>query len=317
MCRAEYLNYLRVREWQDLHGQLQTLAGDLGVAVRINAGRTDRRCTPALLAGLLSHIGLQEPSRLQPAASAPKGRAGRAAEYLGARGARFAIFPGSALARKPPDWIMAAELVETSRLWARTVAPDRAGVGRAARPGTWSSAATASRTGRRSAAAVIASEKVTLYGVPLVADRTVRYAAHRPGGCARELFIRHALVEGDWQTQPPVLRREPAAAGRGRGAGAPGPAPRTWSTSEDAVRLLRRADPGGRGVRPALRHLVEARPAGADPDLLTFTRERLLNDDAAGVSADDYPDVWTSESAGVPAAPLTYALRAGQRAPTA
>src|SRR5205823_3687823 len=136
LCRAEFLNYLRVREWQDLQGQLQTLSGDLGVAVRsTSAERTGLHVS--LLAGLLSQIGMkhQGSEPVRPAASAPSGRRPRA-EYLGARNARFAIFPGSALTRPSaggsggvgppgrgaPDWIVAAELVETSRLWARTVA---------------------------------------------------------------------------------------------------------------------------------------------------------------------------------------------------
>jgi len=118
LCRADYLNYLRVREWQDLQGQLQRLAGDLGVTV--DSSSAERTVVHlSLLAGLLSQIGMlrqferADPARL--AASAPGARRPRA-EYLGARNARFAIFPGSGLARKAPDWIVAAELVETSRL---------------------------------------------------------------------------------------------------------------------------------------------------------------------------------------------------------
>src|SRR5580658_4691878 len=128
LCRADYLNYLRVREWQDLHGQLQRLAGDL--AVKVDSSSAERAVVHlSLLAGLLSQIGMKtEPARPAAAArgdGAPgAGAAGRRprAEYLGARNARFAIFPGSSLARQAPDWIVAAELVETSRLWARTAA---------------------------------------------------------------------------------------------------------------------------------------------------------------------------------------------------
>ena len=118
LCRAEFLNYLRVREWQDLHGQLRSVARDLGIRRNPPTDEPDAdRVHTALLAGLLSHIGLKQ---------------GDTREYLGARGTRFAIFPGSALARKPPQWVMAAELVETSRLWGREVGPDRARVGRGA-----------------------------------------------------------------------------------------------------------------------------------------------------------------------------------------
>ena len=106
MCRDEYLHYLRIREWQDVHTQLRQSARDLGMTVNDNDADDDR-FHQAILSGLLSHIGLRDPD---------------AREYVGARNARFAIFPGSQVAKKPPRWVMAAELVETSRLWARTVA---------------------------------------------------------------------------------------------------------------------------------------------------------------------------------------------------
>src|SRR6266849_461447 len=122
MCRADFLNYLRVREWQDLQGQLQRLSGDLGVAVSSSSAERSRLHV-SLLAGLLSQIGMKtEPARVAASAPGPGSSRRPRAEYLGARNARFAIFPGSSLARKAPDWIVAAELVETSRLWARTVA---------------------------------------------------------------------------------------------------------------------------------------------------------------------------------------------------
>ena len=116
-CLAEHLHHLRIREWQDLVEQLRQAAK--GVGVKINRTPADReQVHVALLSGLLSHVGLKD----------ERGR-----EYLGARGARFAIFPGSGLAKKPPSWAMVAELVETSRLWGRTAARDRPEVGRAAR----------------------------------------------------------------------------------------------------------------------------------------------------------------------------------------
>jgi ATP-dependent helicase HrpA len=182
LCRAEFLNYLRVREWQDLHGQLRAVARDLGIKLNRDEPHPDAVHT-ALLAGLLSHIGLRQ---------------GDTREYLGARGTRFAIFPGSALARKPPQWVMAAELVETSRLWGREAA--------AIRP-EWAEPLAAHLVKRtysephwsRSRGAVLASERVTLFGVPIVAERQVNYGNIDPGP-ARELFIRHALVEGDWET---------------------------------------------------------------------------------------------------------------------
>src|SRR6201995_4661194 len=125
-------------------------------------------------------------------------------EYLGARGTKFAVFPGSGLARQPPDGIVAAELVETSRLWARTVA--------AVEP-EWVEPVAAHLVKRsyseprwsRSQGSAVASEKVTLYGIPVIADRTVLLHRIDPV-LARELFIRHALVEGDWQTRHHFFR---------------------------------------------------------------------------------------------------------------
>jgi ATP-dependent helicase HrpA len=187
MCAAEFLHYLRVREWQDLVAQLRTAGRGLELPVS-PAGTEMTSADPsvvhqALLAGLLSHIGMRD---------------GDKREYLGARGSRFAIFPGSGLVKKPPRWVMAAELVETSRLWARVVAriePEwvepLAGhlMTRTYSEPHWES--------RRSQ--VMAYERVTLFGLAIVAGRKVGYGAVDPE-LSRELFIRRALVDGDWRT---------------------------------------------------------------------------------------------------------------------
>ena len=308
LCRAEFLNYLRVREWQDLRGQLRTLAGDLGVAVRsTSAERTGLHVS--LLAGLLSQIGMkiQGSEPLQQAASAPRGRRPRA-EYLGARSARFAIFPGSALVRKAPDWIVAAELVETSRLWARTVARiEPEWVEPLARHLVRHSYSEPHWEKKRGGA--VALEKVTLYGVPLVVDRKVPFGRIDPAA-ARELFIRHALVEGDWQTSHRFFaenRRLLAEAeevehrARRRGLVA----------SEDELFAFYDARIPADVVSAQHFDTWWKQARRADPGLLTFKASDLLNDDATGVSADAYPDVWTSESAGVPPAPLSYAFEPG------
>ncbi|HYT10098.1 MAG TPA: ATP-dependent RNA helicase HrpA, partial [Mycobacteriales bacterium] len=186
LCRTEFLHYLRVREWQDLYGQLRQVARSLGI--RTGTTPADPNAVHrSLLAGLLSHVGMRE-------GTGPRGR-----EYAGPRGARFALFPGSALGKQPPRWVVAAELVETSRLWGRTVAriePEWAEalaghlVVRSYSEPHWSK--------RRGG--VVATERVTLYGLPIVVGRMVDYAGVDPE-LARELFIRHALVEGDWETR--------------------------------------------------------------------------------------------------------------------
>ncbi len=197
LCRNEFINYLRVREWQDLFAQLRQLARPLGISLD-NARLTDpvghhEGIHISLLSGLLSHIGILDE---------------RKREYAGARGSRFAIFPGSALFKKSPTFVMAAELVETSRLWARVaakfdplwaeqVAPDL--VKRSYSEPHWS----------KKMGSVMAHEKVTLYGVPIIPNRRVNYGRVDPE-LSRELFIRHALVEGDWQTHHKFFHRNRA-----------------------------------------------------------------------------------------------------------
>ncbi|WP_313812213.1 ATP-dependent RNA helicase HrpA [Glutamicibacter sp.] len=186
LCKAEFINYLRVREWQDLFTQLRQLAKPLGVTVAaapIVPAANEDAVHKSLLAGLLGHIGLYDE---------------RKRDYAGARGTRFAIFPGSGLFKKSPTWIMSAELVETSRLWARTnAAIDPAWVEELAPhlvKHTYSEPHWSRRNG-----SVMGYEKVTLFGLPIVPRRQFHYW-RVDKDLARELFIRHALVEGDWRT---------------------------------------------------------------------------------------------------------------------
>jgi ATP-dependent helicase HrpA len=183
LLRDEFLNFLRIREWQDLHGQLRSAARNAGMTLNDVVPDPDR-IHVAVLSGLLSQVGMREADTR---------------EFLGARGAKFMIFPGSPLAKKPPRWVMAAELVETSRLWARTVARIQpewieplAGhlVKRTYSEPHWS----------RKRAGAVAVERVTLHGIPIVVGRNVDLGRIDPE-LARELFLRHALVEGDWDTR--------------------------------------------------------------------------------------------------------------------
>src|SRR5699024_3250213 len=106
LCQKDYLNYLRIREWQEIYHQLRLSVREMGLAINTEAAEYMPIHT-ALLAGLLSHIGSKEAEKQQ---------------YLGARNAHFSIFPASVLFKKQPKWCMAAELVETSKLWGRVVA---------------------------------------------------------------------------------------------------------------------------------------------------------------------------------------------------
>jgi ATP-dependent helicase HrpA len=185
MCREEFLHYLRIREWQDLVAQLRQIAKSLGID-ESSQDADPGRIHAALLAGLLSHVGMRIESR----------------EYLGACNSRFVIAPGSVLARRPPSWVVAAELVETARLYARVAARvDPAAVERLAGHLVVRSYSEPEWDARRGA--VMSRERVTLYGLPLVGGRRVQ---HPDPVEARELFIRHALVEGDWDTRHAFLR---------------------------------------------------------------------------------------------------------------
>ena len=317
MCRAEFLHYLRVREWQDVHAQLRQLARPLGLdaaPVELPTARSIRAATEALepgshaaqianggvaaavvalgrsadtpdadaihrslLVGLLSNVGNWDERRR---------------EYAGARGTRFTIWPGSGLRRKTYDWVMTAELVETSRLFARTVAKvdsrwieqvaDRAGLTRHVfgEP-YWST---------RQGAAMV-HEKVLLYGMTLVADRPATLASVGTDSArqvAREMFIRSGLVEGGWHARHGFVERNRELI----------------EELQDVER--RRREHGLLADDTALFDFYDDRipeevtsAAAFDawwkeqrrttPDLLDFTRELLL---PGGGDASGFPDTW-------------------------
>ncbi|MFZ0387934.1 MAG: ATP-dependent RNA helicase HrpA, partial [Solirubrobacteraceae bacterium] len=187
-CKAEFLHYLRIREWQDLVAQVEDAAREVGLTLNDAPGEAPA-IHAALLSGLLSHLGVRD---------------GGTREYIGARGSKFAIFPGSVLARRGPAWVMVAELVETTRLWGRTAAAvDSKQVEPLAEHLVKRSYGEPRWDRRR--AAVVASERVTLYGLAIIESRTVQYGRIDPVA-SRELFIRRALVEGDWDERHAFMR---------------------------------------------------------------------------------------------------------------
>ncbi|NBX23013.1 MAG: ATP-dependent RNA helicase HrpA [Microbacteriaceae bacterium] len=203
MCKSEFLNYLRVREWADVYRQLTSIAKPMGIrpgAPQVNPDGIHR----ALLSGLLSHIGIRQDKETsgRPGTKSSSGASAVSkrvsAEYLGSRTAKFVLFPGSALAKKPPAAVMSAELVETSRLFARmnaAIVPEWA----EALAGDLCKRTYSEPHWERSQGAAVAYERVTLYGVPIVAKRRFQFAK-MDAGYARELFIRHALVDGEWDS---------------------------------------------------------------------------------------------------------------------
>ncbi|MFV2118691.1 ATP-dependent RNA helicase HrpA [Streptomyces sp. Act-28] len=284
MCKSEYLNYLRIREWQDIYSQLRTVAKQMGIHLN-EEDADEQRVHVSLLAGLLSHVGMKDVR----SAGGESGKGTVKNEYLGARNAKFAIFPGSALFKKPPRFVMSAELVETSRLWARVnarIEPEwiepLAGhlLKRTYSEPHW----------EKDQAAVMAYEKVTLYGVPIIAQRKVNYGRVDPEA-SRELFIRHALVEGDWRTHHKFF-----ADNR-----------RLLTEVEELEHRARRRDILVDDETlfdfydqriPA--HVVSGAHFDSwwkhkrrdEPELLDFEREMLINEKAGAVTAADYPDSW-------------------------
>jgi ATP-dependent helicase HrpA len=297
MCRREYLHYLRVREWQDVQGQLRQAAKEVGITAGPDRGTSEDvsdRVHMSLLAGLLSHIGMKDERGSVEKRRGP-------AEFAGARGARFAIFPDSVLARKPPQWVVAAELVETSRLWARTatrIEPEWAEplaahlVRRGYSEPHWDA-----RMG-----AAVAFEKVTLFGLPIVTDRRVNYAKVDPAA-AREMFITGALVEGDWQTHHRFFHRNQRLLDEA--AGLEDRARRRGIVADDAALFDfydRRIPKDVTSARHFDTWWKKAR--AQTPDLLTLTPADLVGPAADEVTAADYPAQWGE-------LPLSYAFDPG------
>ncbi|MFC9470871.1 ATP-dependent RNA helicase HrpA [Nocardia sp. NPDC056952] len=384
MCRDEFLHYLRIREWQDLHGQLRTIARGMGwndagasrgqtdalttvdgaVGAGGNRGRrgrgrgnspravaeptaganttsgraetkgTDPRraggrsrrggeaatggqhpaaATPvggssdsaddhampwpsaqihqSLLAGMLSHIGVRE---------------AESREFLGARNAKFMIFPGSSLAKKAPRWVMAAELVETSRLWGRIAAkvePEWAErlagdlVKRTYSEPHWSAKRGSAR----------AYERATLYGVPLVTGRPVDFGRIDPE-LSRELFLRHALVQGEWQTRHGFFARNRALIDDV--ADLEHRARRRDILVDDEV-LFEFYDKRIPADIVSVRHFDSwwRKTERDDPALLDFSTDTVVNAGVATLDPTDFPDAWRQ---GELSFPLTYQFEPGQ-----
>ncbi|NYG58534.1 ATP-dependent helicase HrpA [Nocardioides daedukensis] len=295
MCKAEFLNYLRVREWQDFESQLRQVCKEMKLEIGHPADQPDADgIHQALLSGLLSHIGALE--EREPAAKGKKPERRGPREYLGARGARFAIFPGSGLARKNPEFLMSAELVETGRLWARQNAAinpewaERLGAHLVKR--NWSEPHWSAKRG-----AVMAHEKVLLYGVPLVADRLVNYARVDPELC-RELFIRHALVHGEWPElesgrhkfhikNQQLLAEAEELEHRARR--------RDIVVDEHTLFDFYDARVGAEVVSGAHFNSWWKEQRRKNGNLLTFDPEMLTHDTAEEVRATDYPELWQGE----------------------
>jgi ATP-dependent helicase HrpA len=297
MCRKEYLNSLRVREWMDLFSQLRRIAGQLDIRPTTHESHPDH-IHQAVLAGLLSHIGMRD-------------RETR--EFIGARQSRFVIAPGSALTRRPPSWVMAAELVETNQLYARRVATiepkwaERAGahlVKRSHDNVRWDP-----KGGR-----AVATEQVTLYGLPIVSDRTIGYD-RVDATQARAWFITKALIERDvadaaWLGRQRFLAHNAEFLERIRRMAA---RVRRVELIDDETLFEFYDDRVGVDVT-SVRHFDRWwKSATRDrPDLLDLTDE-VVDSNRHGVRLADYPDTWQQRRGDtVIELPLTYRYDPGE-----
>ena len=275
--KQEFLHYMRIREWFDLVRQLKDVAKQLGWTYQEGTERRSDDIHMSLLSGLLSNIGARD---------------GNSKEFQGARNTRFLVFPGSALAKKPPEFLMAAELVETSRLWARDVAAiDPAWVEKLG--GDLLKHNYSEPTWSRKRAAAIAHQKSTLYGVPIVADRTVPY--HRvDSAAARDMFIRNALIAGDWNTHHAFFKAN-AQALDDAAAYEEKARRRGLIVDEDTLfdfydqRIPEKVTTG--------RHFDSwwKKERRRTPDLLDFDPAKLI-DDSHEVTEESFPDHWLKGS---------------------
>ena len=292
MCHREFINYLRIREWQDLFAQLREMGRTANIHASggrdINASAHEVDIHKSLLTGLLSHVGVKEEREKDS-----KGRTRGPREYLGARGTKFAIFPGSGLFKKGPDWVLSAELVETSRLWART---------NAAIEPQWIeeigkhliSVQYSEPHWSLSSGAAVAYAKGTLFGLTIYADRPVQYA-RVDAAAAREIFIQSALVEGQWHTQHKFyLRNQRALA----------------EVEELEARLRRRDLRVDDSVLFAFydaripAHVTDVRAFDKwwkqarleDDNFLDFNPEKLINEEAADYDDSQFPRQWVQRT---------------------
>jgi len=301
LCKSEFLSYVRLREWHEIHGQLAALAEEM--KLRVNQEPAAHAAVHrAVLTGLLGHVAVRaEVDEDKP----PKARRRAPVEYLGARNLKLTLFPGSGLAKHPPKWIMAAELVETARLFARTVAGIEPEWIEQLAPHllkrSWFEPHWEKKPAR-----VAAYEQATLYGLVVVARRRVNYGPIDPK-VAREIFIREALVAGELRTQAAffahnqrlIAEVEELEAKRRR---------RDLLVDEQALFEFYDARiPAGVYDGDSFEHWrreAEAR----EPRLLHLTHGALMRQEGEGVAAEQFPSVLDVD--GTPLA-LSYVFAPG------
>ena len=288
-----FISPRRMREWRDVWRQLKELTEEIGWTMT-QAPADYESLHASLLTGLLGNLGMRDLSADL-----------RAAPYLGARGIRFWVWPGSALAKKAGKWVMAAELVETSRLFARCVADiEPEWIERAAQhliKKSWSEP-----HWEKTRAEVVALERGTLYGLAVYSDRRVQFAPHDPAA-ARDIFIRQALVEEQYDTRAPffahnrrLIREIEEIENKTR-------RPDVLVDDETIYafydKILDKSVVGG-STFEKWRRTAEKE----NPKILFMKRDDLMRRDASGVTAEWYPKIY--RAAGIEMA-LTYHFEPG------
>jgi ATP-dependent helicase HrpA len=294
-CRAHFVSYLRLVEWRDLHRQLSEQVRELGwrwsevLPEGVDAARY-ALIHRALLAGLLSNLGRKSDTEEL---------------YVGARGIKFFLHPGSGLAKKGPQWVLAAELTETTRLYARCAAKIEP---------EWAEAVAGDLVEKtyfdphwdKGRGEVVASERVTLFGLPLVPRRRVSYGAIAPA-VAREVFLREALVAGELDSAAPFLAHNRALIAEVAEFEHKSRRQDVLVDEETIYAFYAERVGDGISTRVAFdrwRHEAEA----ADPQRLFLTRELLMRHAAAAVTAELFPE--SIDLAGV-RLPLKYRFAPG------
>ncbi|MEZ5258866.1 MAG: ATP-dependent RNA helicase HrpA [Ilumatobacteraceae bacterium] len=289
LCRNEYLNYLRVREWQDLYSQLRRVVGQLDIRLNHEHAHPDH-VHQALLSGLLSQLGMRrDDSR----------------DFTGSRNTSFVIAPGSVLTKKPPKWVMAGELVETNRLWARRCAriqpqwiePLAGDLAKRTYGEPWWDA-------ERGHALVV--ERVLLYGLPIIAGRQIPLS-RLDEPLAREIFLRNALVEGDWSGSYPFQADNAAVVDEVRALESRFRRRDLMVDDETILRFYDRRVPAD--VTSARDFDRWWRRVKTDrPDVLSMTVDTLLDVDEELLDHDAFPETWTQ---GELELPISYQFEPG------
>lgn len=310
LCRDEFIHYVRVLEWMDLVRQLFTviqelrwsipnvrhfreLTFDLGEDEGSPVSPDETGIHKSLLAGLVTNVGMRQ---------------GNSRQFTGTRNTSFVIHPSSHLAKKPPQWVMAAELVETSQVFARTVAPVVPEWIEEIAPQlmrySYAEPFWSSKQG-----AALAVEKASMLGLPVISDRRVNLSKTDPEG-ARDMFIRNALVEGEWRTNHRFFRHNRELLDE---AGQLEDKARRRDIVVDDETIYSFYDERLPASIVSARHFDSwwKKARQKNPHLLEMTPEALIGSDGGAAQAREFPDTWRQGSMEFD---LTYVFRPGDPA---